>query len=251
MRPLDKGDVPVGADGNPIAVTDYTQWRNQLIDRIGYYCVYCNMPLSHSLQVEHVVPKNPPPGFTAGDPIAWDNMLLACGPCNNAKSNKPVDFVMYYFPEEHNTLLPFEIREEATGKAAFVNPATGINVTQEAKAQRTIALTGLDKIDNRKNIVDIRWKRRRDALKGVAAMFKYYEQAEHSPTFNAKEAAEGVVEIAKNVGFFGIWFEYFEDKPDVMQELISGLPGTATFCFDAANGYRPIARNAGNLADPF
>ena len=83
------------------------------------------MPLNHSLQVEHVVPKNSPAGYIVGDALAWDNMLLACGPCNTAKSNKPVDFVTYYFPEEHNILLPFQIREDASGKLQWFSRFRG------------------------------------------------------------------------------------------------------------------------------
>lgn len=247
MRPLDKGANPVDAAGNLITVNNYANWRNLLIDRIGYYCAYCNMPLSHSLQVEHVVPKNPPPGYTAGAPLAWDNMLLACGPCNNAKSNKPIDFVTYYFPEEHNTLIPFRIRPNATNNAAFVVPANGLGPYQLAKAQETIELTDLNTMDQRKNIVDIRWKRRNDAIKAVSGVYDMYKVLETTPTFNAVKYGVSIAEIAKNTGFFSLWFEYFENEPDVIEQLILGLPGTAAVCFDPANGFLPVHRN---VADP-
>ena len=250
MRPLDKGPIPTDDQGTPIVVTNYANWRLKLIDRIGYYCAYCNMPLSHSLQVEHVVPKNPN-GINPGDPLAWDNMLLACGPCNNAKSDDPIDFVTYYFPEEHNTLFPFRIRTNATNDAAFVYPVTGLNAVQQLKAELTIGLTGLNVRDNRNNVVDIRWKRRKDAISAVDAAYDIYQELKLSPVFNASKSALNLVEIAKPCGFFSLWFERFEAEPEVMEALVKGLPGTAAVCFDPLNGYRPIHRNLANVADPF
>lgn len=112
MRPLNKGNLPLDEVGNRMDPANYKKWRKALISRIGYYCAYCNQPLSHSLQVEHVIPKTPQHGYAPRDALAYGNMLLACGPCNNAKDNNPVDTATYYFPEKHNTHLPFEIIEK-------------------------------------------------------------------------------------------------------------------------------------------
>ncbi len=62
MRPIHKGPCPLLANGVRKTASNYKDWRLDLIDRIGYYCAYCNMPLSHQLNVEHVVPKVPVPG---------------------------------------------------------------------------------------------------------------------------------------------------------------------------------------------
>jgi len=250
MRPLDKGANPVDANGVPITVNDYTYWRGLLIDRIGYYCAYCNMPLSHSLQVEHVVPKNPPAGYTAGDPLAWDNMLLACGPCNLAKSNTPVDYTIYYFPEEHNTIIPFAIRPNATNSAAYVVPARALTAYQLAKAQATIDLTKLNTVDKRAKIVDLRWKRRNDAIKAVNGIYAMYSDLKGTPTFDAVRYGAYIAEFAKNTGFFSLWFESFLNEPAVIEQLILGLPGTAADCFDPADHFLPINRNATDIIDP-
>lgn len=61
MRPVDRGPVP-HVNGVPKTVADYKDWRQDLIDRIGNYCCYCNMVLNDSPQVEHVTPKKPQPG---------------------------------------------------------------------------------------------------------------------------------------------------------------------------------------------
>jgi hypothetical protein len=251
MRPLNKGNTPVDSLGNPIAATDYKNWRKNLIERIGYYCVYCNQPLSHSLQVEHVIPKNPPAGF-AGDPLAWDNMLLACGPCNNAKSNNPIDASTYYLPEEHNTHLPFLIEPSVLADHAIVTEKAGLTAPQSAKAKRTIKLLELNNVDERDNIVDIRSIRRRDAIVAVQANRQQFEEARHSPTFQMNIAARNVVVQAKVTGFFSIWYEVFADVPEVMQFLTDNniIKGTAGNCFDPANGYQPIFRNPANVIDP-
>lgn len=60
-----------------------------------------------------------------------------------------------------------------------------------------------------------------------------------------------MVQIAKAVGFFGVWFEYFIDKPEVMREFVAGLTGMASDCFDTANRHKPIPGNAGNPTDTF
>lgn len=251
MRPLDKGSCPTDDNASQIAVTDYTFWRKRLIDRIGCYCAYCNMPLSHNLQVEHVVPKNPPPGYTRGDALGWDNMLLACGPCNNAKGNIPIDFDDYYFPERNNTLLPFQIRIHSEhADAAVVQKADSLERIQQRKAENTIALLGLAKIDRRDNIVDIRWKLRRDAVVAVDSAFSLYQQAK--ALGNAHSASSAMAIWAKGIGFFGLWFEKFLNEPEVMQALVTpdNIPGTAQECFDATDGYKPQYRNRNRAIDP-
>ena len=252
MRPLDKGSCPTDDSGSQIAVTDYTFWRKRLIDRIGCYCAYCNMPLSHNLQVEHVVPKHPPAGYAQGDPLKWDNMLLACGPCNNAKGNTPIDFDDYYFPENNNTLLPFQIRiHPEHADAAIVQKAEGLTLIQQGKAEKTIALLGLATIDRRNNIVDIRWKKRKEAIIAVNTAFELYQQLSEK-IGNALIAIPHLVQSAKHVGFFGLWFEKFKNEPEVIQAFLNPdmIPGTAQECFDATDGYKPQYRNRNRAIDP-
>jgi hypothetical protein len=254
MRPLNKGNVPLDDKGNTINPTDYKKWRKSLMTRIGYYCVYCNQPISSSLQVEHVIPKNPLPGYTPGDPLAWNNMLLACGPCNNAKSNSPVDANTYYLPEEHNTHLPFETVElPGHGSIhAIVKPRSGLNHDQQRKAERTIQLLKLSNFDERDNIVDLRSIRRRDAMIAVKAIKEQYDEAKGSPTFNSVIAALRVALQAKAIGFFSLWYDAFVDEPEVMRALISPIPipGTSQECFNPAAGYQPIFRNPLRTNDP-
>lgn len=249
MRPLNKGNTPKDAAGNVIEPTDYKNWRLALIKRIGYYCVYCNQTLSHSIQVEHVIPKNPPAGYTLGDPLSWDNMLLACGPCNNAKSNQPIDINTYYLPEEHNTHLPFSIvQSHFEPQSAIVEAKGGLQDPQTLKANRTISLLELANTDERPNIVDIRSIRRKDAMIAVNASRQSYDVAAQSPIFNINQAAQNIAIVAVAIGFFSLWYEGFSDVPEVMQQLVN-IKGTEQNCFDPANGYQPLYRNP-TLADP-
>lgn len=252
MRPLNKGNTPTDLNGNVIVVTRYGDWRNHLIRRIGYYCAYCNQPLSHSLQVEHVVPRNPPVGVAPGAPLDWCNMLLACGPCNNAKGNTPVNANAYYLPEEHNTHLPFSMVLNANPDHAVVIERPGLNAYQHQKSHDTIELLDLGHIDERPNIVDIRSLRRKAALLSVQSARLIYNMTLSSPTYNPLVVAEHIARCAAECGFFSLWYEEFKNEPLVMQKLTDNtiIKGTATNCFDATNDYRPIPRNPHNHADP-
>lgn len=251
MRPIDKGNTPT-TDGKEIVVDDYGDWRTHLIERIGYYCVYCNIPLSHNLNVEHVVPKVPADGQKAGDYLKWENMLLACGPCNRAKSNKPTDFDTLYLPEYNNTLLAFEIEEHpANPKAAKVIPHHNLNNSQRQRAINTIEMLDLDVIDNRAKVVDIRWRRRNGAKLAEEAAFSLYEDIKESNPSAVPKASEYIAKSAAEIGFFGIWFSIFKDEPPVLERLSDEtiIPGMAKDCFSPET-FELLPRNPEKEADP-
>ncbi len=177
-------------------------------------------------------------------------MLLACGPCNNAKDNTPIDFNDYYFPENNNTLLPFQIRiHPEHADAAIVQKAEGLTLIQQRKAEKTIALLGLANIDRRNNVVDIRWKKRKEAIRSVDLAFNLYQNAK--TIGNACFALQAMVQWTKDVGFFGLWFEKFKNEPEVIQAFLNPdmIPGTAQECFDATDGYKPQYRNRNRAID--
>ncbi|MCT1526075.1 HNH endonuclease [Sphingobacterium lactis] len=235
MRPIDKGETPKKS-GQDIVVKDYGDWRAHLIERVGYYCVYCNVPLSHSLNVEHVVAKAPREGQPAGDYLAWENMLLACGPCNGAKGNQPTDKDTLYLPEFNNTLMAFEIVENPDNpKAAKVIPKEGLSKSQRQRALNTIDLLGLDVIDNRAKVVDIRWRKRKAAMLAADAAYLLYGQIKLSNPDLIPKASEYIARNAAEIGFFGIWFSVFKDEPTVIERLLDPdiIPGTAKECFNA------------------
>lgn len=52
-----------------------------MLSRDGFRCRYCGAtPERVHLQVDHVIPR------VLGGPTTMDNLVTACGPCNNGKS---------------------------------------------------------------------------------------------------------------------------------------------------------------------
>lgn len=67
MRPVDKGESPYEK------IDKYQDALPYLEDKIGLYCSYCEMPIKHVPEVEHVVSKS-----KGGDLTAWENLNLGC-----------------------------------------------------------------------------------------------------------------------------------------------------------------------------
>lgn len=251
MRPLDKGSCPQ-IDGKEIVVNNYAEWRRYLIERIGYYCAFCNIPLSHSLNVEHVIPKVAREGEQQGEMLKWENMLLACGPCNNKKSNRPVRQDELYLPEANNTLLAFKVVESQDNPdAAIVGPTDTLNDAQKKRARNTIELLGLNQIDRRNDIVDIRWKRRKAALLMARTTYDLYLDIKESLPGSLEKAATHIAKSAAEIGFFSVWFDTFRDEDIVIEKLKDNsiIPGTAQGCF-SNNSNKLLPRNPKNENDP-
>lgn len=103
MRPVLRGDTPTDEEGRAIEYGDYKDARDDLIDRMGDYCSYCEVALHSQVDVEHVQPKSLNPELE----LEWKNFLLACGNCNSIKGNKEVELSDYYWPDQDNTLRAF------------------------------------------------------------------------------------------------------------------------------------------------
>lgn len=52
MRPVDKGESPYNT------IKKYQDALPYLGEKIGYYCSYCEFPIKHVPEVEHVVSKS-------------------------------------------------------------------------------------------------------------------------------------------------------------------------------------------------
>lgn len=57
-----------------------------LIDVVGAFCAYCELPLHDPSQLEHALPKSQYPTFA----LSWDNFLPACVGCNSRKRELPL-----------------------------------------------------------------------------------------------------------------------------------------------------------------
>lgn len=242
MRPVNRGLTPQ-INGVDKTVTDYKDWRQDLLDTIGNYCCYCNMVLNDSPQVEHVTPKNPQPGQTAGALLSWGNMLLGCGPCNRAKGNNPNSNVTHYLPDFCNTHMAFDYvildhPKKKNQKACLPVPNAGIN---NVKAQNTINLCKLDSLVSNPRATDLRWKYRFEAWYSANSIWR--ENWDKWGSTKALEFSVLLVDVAKAKGFFSIWFQAFADVPIIKSALIDGFLGTNKSFFQAADPFNPLPTN--------
>lgn len=231
IRPVERGLVPKDKSGKPKIFKDYTAARGDLIDRIGEYCSYCEMRLGASLAVEHVLPKKHHPRLA----LRWDNFLLSCVNCNSAKGDKNIKLKDYYFPDRDNTARAFEYLE---GGIVRVNPK--LTVAQRARAQRTLKLTGLNRIPtNNPAASDRRWNNRREAWDIAQRALQRLQMKD------TLEMREQIAEHARDKGYWSAWMTVFQGDSDMLKRFIAAFPGTCRKCFNSKGG--KIRRPGGAL----
>ncbi|MBK7190734.1 MAG: HNH endonuclease [bacterium] len=129
MRPVDKGAAPA-------LYAKYQDAGPDLLARLGDYCSYCERQVETHLAVEHVQPKVRRKSLEN----VWSNFLLGCIHCNSSKGKKRIAINGFFWPDRDNTLRAIEYVS-----GGVVQPKSTLNATERARAQETIALTGLDK----------------------------------------------------------------------------------------------------------
>ena len=210
MRPIVKGAAPRNYSA-------YGDAQDDLKQRIGEYCNYCEMNLDHAAQVEHVQPKSLEPALE----LDWDNFLLACTYCNSTKSNKPIDLNTDIFPDLDNPLMA--IRTDG------VHLTVRDDVPQENQEMGAafLALVGRDRDPHKDSIK--RWRPRFTTLKVIERV---------TQTFREKVVTEDLqdlaIEVALAKGHFSMWLAAFDHDLDMKLRLIEAFPGTARNCFNAA-----------------
>jgi len=230
-------------NGVPKTVNNYRNWRADLIRRIDNYCAFCNIALTDSIQVEHVIAQNIDPALQ----FEWDNMLLACGPCNRAKSNKPCPPNTHYLPQFHNTHLAFTATAPVAHQIHLSDMCVFLGIRNgpalQEKAQRTIELCKLDRdtTQNADQVTDLRWKFRYETFISALYWRTQWDQWGHE---RANAFLELLITVAKSTGFWSVWFDIFQDVRQVRQALVEQFPGTARNCFD--DGFIPVTRNPGD-----
>jgi RNase P subunit RPR2 len=139
MRPIRKGKTPFAAQ-------KYSEYQVELTKKIGFYCSYCEMPLTHNVEIEHKIPKKQFPKYEND----WRNLLLSCKNCNTSKS-KTIVYRMYAWSDLFN---PFY----------FLDYSNGI-LKQKYPNNKTNEIIKLFKLDIQpKNATkDQRWSRRQEA----------------------------------------------------------------------------------------
>jgi uncharacterized protein (TIGR02646 family) len=232
MRPVERGHWPT--EGSlPVQFKEYGDARPALLEQLGPYCSYCEMPIHNQPAVEHVQPKSKVPELE----LFWCNFLLACAYCNSTKGDQDVRLRDYFWPDQDNTFRAFVYVD---GK---VSPAPGLGETETSCAQRTIELTGLDKYPGAPrppSATDRRWSMRNEAW-GMARHSRMRLQRKPD---NA-DMREQIVDTAKATGFWSIWMTVFADDADMRRRFIEAFKSTSPDCFDVH--CQPLPRPCGAL----
>lgn len=218
MRPVLRGDSP--------RANDYGNYRDAFVDltaRIGMFCSYCERRIATQLAVEHIQPK----GLAAYEHLrgSWENFLLGCVNCNSTKGNNDVVLANVLLPDRDNTAAAYEYTMD--GKITI---RASLTPAQRMLAERTLALTGLDRptvVDSNVRLV---------AGDRVAQRMETWLIAQESKSdlqMNPTEAfRRQIARTAIGHGHFSIWMSVFSDDVDVRKLLIAEFQGTATDCFD-------------------
>ena len=237
MRPVIRGPYPINDDGTVFAVSCYKQFKGPLIKRIGAYCSYCEMKLDSNLAVEHVKPKKVDGVIQADRLLDWDNLLLACTNCNSSKGNENIKISEYFWPDIDNTCRPFEYSE-----GGCITAAQWLSPDMKEKAERTLALTGLDKTPaDTTEASDLRWLRRKEAWE-IAQL-----SLSDLRSNNIEAMRVQIVRTMTGHGYWSIWMTVFSGDADMRRRFIQAIAGTDSNCFDASNGYEAVQRTGGAI----
>lgn len=223
MRPVDKGQKPKQK------FKEYREATPVLEKRIGSYCSYCEFPIVHVPELEHVVSKT-----KGGEINDWDNFLLGCKYCNSRK-NANIDLKNrdeYLWPHEYNTFMAYTY----TNGIPKVNSNKIENDIAE-KAENLFKLVKLDNIPYGKE-KDKRFEKRYETMNNAhesrAAWDRYSSMQETAEVRELKEGwLEQTINLAKEKGFFSVWMEAFQDIPLIRNRLIDAFAGTNRKCFDS------------------
>lgn len=229
MRPVNKGIAPR-------VYTNYQDAGQDLQDRIGDFCSYCERQIETHLAVEHIKPKSRAPAHRN----SWSNFLLSCVNCNSRKGHGQIVVSDYLWPDSDNTLLAIEY---SIGGLVIVNSTLPAPI--QTLAENTIKLVGLDNdpgnpdITRRPTKKDRRWLKR-DRVWQLAQDHKLKLQAN-----NSTEVRDLIVSNALGRGMFSIWWTVFYDDQDMRRRLREAFLGTAANCFD--HNERLISRAGGQI----
>jgi len=207
MRRVDRGPWPLDDASNPKNFQPYNKAKADLLSRLGEYCSYCER--TGDLHVEHVVPRNHRPDLEQ----EWTNFLLGCVNCNAIKGDRNDSRNGYLWPDQDDTEAAFSYLPEG-----IVRVRDDLPDPIRTKAQKLFDLVGLGRRpahDPRAR--DLRWRKRREA----------WGQAELARQ-RVKQGADvdGVIELAKAVGFFSVWMTVFADDLQMCDRLRRSFPGT-------------------------
>ena len=230
MRPVDKGESPYEK------INKYQDALPYLEEKIGLYCSYCEMPIKHVPEIEHVVSKS-----KGGDLTAWKNLNLGCKYCNSRKSSQttPDNKTDYLWPDEDNTAIAYLY----TNGFPMVNKdvlneldTTGMYFK---KAQNTYDLVELGWIPE-KGDKDRRFAERNSAYYKAKSSLKNWKHVKDAPEWFQNDMKEQIIMTATADGFFSVWMTVFSDEPQILLALLDQFPGTRRGCYDEQGKVKKI-----------
>ncbi len=236
MRPVAKGPSP--------REEEYPHYRDALDDltgRIEHFCSYCEQPIQHAPEIEHVQPKSLEPELER----RWDNFLLGCMSCNRTKSDKPVELDQVAMPDLDNTFRGLVFCQ---GGRIEVSP--DLTDEQAVLMRQVVRLVRLDrhtdavKRDYRPPRRDERAKWRSDVWDLANDALNEFEELKQDPVI-AAQIAKWIIRYAVSKGFFSVWMTVFHNHPDMLERLIRAFPGTDTNSFNAKG--QAVCRPGGRL----
>lgn len=216
MRPVTRTAAPQG----------YAKYQDAIGDLeacFGHYCSYCERRFPALLAVEHVSPRS----SDVARETDWTNFLLGCANCNSVKGDTPTNDQDFLWPDKDNTLSAIEY-----GAGGVVRPCPTLGHDITSKALALIELVGLDRHPGQPNAKqptdrDKRYMEREEKWKLANLM------RDRLTRNNSIEFRDTIVALAREAGFFSIWFAAFHDDADMRRRLVEAYVGTARDCFEA------------------
>ncbi|WP_321832330.1 HNH endonuclease [Thalassovita sp.] len=208
---------------------------DDLTARLGYYCSYCEQPITHAPEIEHVQPKFLEPGLE----YSWENFLLGCKSCNTVKGKTPVDPATVAFPDIDNTFRALEFHPDGR-----VTVAPGLDAVSRELVEKTIKLVKLHRHpsaalkEDRPTPRDKRVEFRLGVWELAKLMLDRYQKNPDTADLIAEH-------LAPAKGFFSIWMTVFADYPEMLHRFIAAFPNTHAGCFDPHG--QPVPRPGGRF----
>lgn len=226
MRPVERGAVPQ-INGADVIFAHYRDARDLLMERIGGYCSYCEVPMPSGADVEHVQPKSRNLALERD----WNNFLLGCTSCNSVKGARDVALDEFLWPDRDNTLRAFVYEREKPPELA---PTLGAAL--QPKAIATLTLTGLNRHPApghpKPTKRDRRWLER-DRMWRLAEHTRALLASIPAAEIARRDEAAGLIVIAAvGYGFFSVWMAVFAGDVPMRRRLLAAFAGTAANCFD-------------------